>query len=233
MRVLVIDIGGSHTKLAIGESDERAEIESTEGMAPQSLFPRIHAATDHWEYEVVSIGYPGRVGPDGPTKEPGNLGNGWVGFNFEAALGKSVRVVNDAVLQALGAYHDGRMLFLGLGTGLGSALVSERVVVPLELGELPYESDHTLFEILGEEGFERLGKSVWQQFVREVTVALREVFLADYVVLGGGRASLVDPLPPHTRRGSNDDAIKGGTRLWREMVEPHDRRPSPFWRVVV
>jgi polyphosphate glucokinase len=233
MRVLVIDIGGSHTKLAIAESATRMQFDSTEEMSPHVLFPRILAETQGWKYDVVSIGYPGRVGPDGPTMEPGNLGEGWVGFDFAAAMGKPVRVMNDAVLQALGAYDGGRMLFLGLGTGLGSALVTERVVVPLELGELPYEGGRTLFEILGQDGFDRQGQSVWQQFVRDVAGAMRRAFLADYVVLGGGRAALVDPLPPHTRRGGNDDAIEGGSRLWREVVEPHDREPSPFWRVVL
>jgi polyphosphate glucokinase len=140
--------------------------------------------------------------------------------------------VNDAVMQALGGYDGGRMLFLGLGTGLGSALVTEHVVVPLELGSLPYGDNETMAGHLGREGLERLGHPAWLDALTGITAILRQAFVADYIILGGGNAQRVDPLPPHTRRGGNDDAFVGGFRLWEEFVEPHDRRPEAVWRVV-
>ena len=164
--------------------------------------------------------------------QPGNLGRGWVGFDFTRMFGRPVRVVNDAVLQAIGAYKEGRMLFLGLGTGLASERVTERVIVPLELGELPDWSGRPLSDRLGRQGLEREGQASWQRAVVDICNVLRRAFLADYVVLGGGNAARVDPLPPEARRGGNDDAFRGGYRLWREVIEPHDHEPSAFWRVV-
>jgi polyphosphate glucokinase len=231
MIVLVVDIGGSHTKLALAESDMGTRFDSTPEMNPSALLRQLEGHTVGWQYDVVSIGYPGRVGANGPTVEPGNLGDGWVGFDFAAALGKPVRIVNDAVLQALGAYVRGRMLFLGFGTGIGSALVTEHVAVPLELGELPYRGG-SLVDSLGRKGLARLGEQEWRQRVFEVVPAMRGAFLADDVVLGGGHAELLKPAPPGTRRGGNADAIQGGARLWHELVEPHDRQPSTAWRVV-
>jgi polyphosphate glucokinase len=143
-----------------------------------------------------------------------------------------VRVVNDAVMQALGAYDSGRMLFLGLGTGVGSALITEHVLIPLELGSLPHMRGGTLVEHLGRAARKRDGAAAWQGAVAEITPVLRQAFSADYVVLGGGNARKVDPLPPLTRRGSNEDAITGGFRLWEEVVEPHDRQAERVWRVV-
>lgn len=232
VQVLVIDIGGTHVKLALPGREERARFDSSADLTPQKLVRRIGAELEAWSYEVVSIGYPGRVDADGPIEEPGNLGDGWVSFDFAGAFGKPVRIVNDAVMQALGAFEGRRMLFLGLGTGVGSALVTEQVVVPLELGELPYPPGDTLTHSLGRRACEHLGPSRWQQIVAEVVPALRRAFAADYVVLGGGLAADVDPLPPETRRGGNEDAVVGGERLWREIIEPHDDRPSSFWRVV-
>jgi predicted NBD/HSP70 family sugar kinase len=232
MNILVIDIGGSHIKAALGGTNQRVRFDSTREMTPQQAMDRVREKTTGWGYDAVSIGYPGRVAADGPVAEPPNLGNGWISFNFEAALQKPVRLVNDAVLQALGAYDGGRMLFLGLGTGLGSALVTEHVVVPLELGELPYQDGGRLVDHLGRKGLERVGHEPWQQKLVEVVGGLRRAFLVDYVVLGGGNAERVDQLPPDTRCGGNEDAIEGGVRIWREMVEPHDRQPSAFWRIV-
>jgi polyphosphate glucokinase len=232
VRVLVIDIGGSHLKLALAGRSERARFDSSPDLTPTELVRRIVGELEEWSYDVVSIGYPGRVDAGGPTQEPGNLGTGWVSFDFEKAFGKPVRIVNDAVMQALGAFDGGRMLFLGLGTGVGSALVTEHVVVPLELGELPYPTGGTLTRSLGRQAFEERGAGRWQQVIAEVVPALRRAFAADYVVLGGGLAAHVDPLPPRTRRGQNDDAVIGGERLWREIIEPHDQGPSSFWRVV-
>jgi polyphosphate glucokinase len=231
MRVLVVDVGGSHVKVAVADSALRATIDSSDDMTPQGLIDRLTPSIGDWAYEVVSIGYPGHVDSSGPVKEPGNLGSGWVGFDYAAAFGKPVRLVNDAVMQALGAYHGGRMLFLGLGTGLGSALVSDRVIVPLELGELRYQ-DQSLMDTVGRKGLERLGEAKWREAVLDVAPALRRALLADYLVLGGGNAARVGPLPEHTECGGNEDAIEGGQRLWRDDVEHIDAASSPFWRVV-
>jgi polyphosphate glucokinase len=232
VNVLVVDIGGSYVKFAVAGTPKETQFDSTVDMTPGQMLGRITRETQTWQFDVVSIGYPGRVGPHGPIDEPGNLGAGWVGFSFAEGFGKPVRIVNDAVLQALGAYDGGRMLFLGLGTGVGSALITEHVAVPLELGDLPYGHNGTLVDTLGRDGLERIGLARWRETVLDVTPALRRAFLADYVVLGGGNAAHVETLPGSTRCGGNEDAIEGGLRLWREIVEPHDKQPSPFWRVV-
>jgi polyphosphate glucokinase len=231
MRVLVIDIGGTHTKLAVADTSARLQFDSPAKMDPQELVRRVHEHTEAWAYDVIAMGYPGRVSAAGPTTEPGNLGTGWVGFDFAAAFNAPVRIVNDAILQALGAYQGGRMLFLGFGTGVGSALVTEQVAVPLELGELPYRSG-SLADSLGRQGFARLGQDAWRDIVLDVTPTLRRAFLADDVVIGGGHSELVHPPPPGIRCGGNEDAIEGGARLWTEIVEPHDVHSSPRWRVV-
>lgn len=231
MRVLVIDIGGSHVKAACADSGARTRLDSSGDMGPDAMIARLTPLVADWPFDAVSIGYPGEVGPSGPVKDPGNLGTGWVGFDFQAAFGKPVRIVNDAVMQALGAYHGGRMLFLGLGTGLGSALISERVAVPLELGELRY-GDGTLGDTVGRAGRERLGDARWHAAILDVVPSLRRALLADYVVLGGGHAADVDPLPDDTECGGNEDAVEGGHRLWRDAVNPIDSTDAPFWRVV-
>jgi polyphosphate glucokinase len=231
MQVLVIDIGGTHIKAALAGSDVRTRIESSADMGPKEMLGLLQPVLTAWAFDVVSIGYPGEVGQAGPGKDPGNLGTGWVDFDFQAALGRPVRLVNDAVMQALGAYHGGRMLFLGLGTGLGSVLISERVAVPLELGELRYH-DGSLGDTLGRTGLERLGHARWYDAVVDVVPALKRAFLADYVVLGGGHAAGVDPLPEGTECGGNEDAVEGGHRLWRDAVNPIDSTEAPFWQVV-
>jgi polyphosphate glucokinase len=193
---------------------------------------RVRDRTAAWEFDVVSIGYPGGTGPEGPTEDAGNLGPGWRGFDFAAAFARPVRVVNDAAMQALGAYDGGRMLFLGLGTGLGSTLIADRVIIRLELGCLLHPEGGTLADRLGKEGLERMGTQAWTASVHDICGQLRLACAADYVVLGGGNAEILDPLPPKTRRGSNDDAFAGGVRLWEEWVELHDAPPSNVWRVV-
>lgn len=230
MRVLVIDVGGSHVKLAVANTDNRHQFDSGPALTPDAVVDEVVRLA--WDFDVVSLGYPGQVDARGPCAEPGNLGDGWVGYDFSRALGKPVRVINDAAMQALGAYEGGRMLFIGLGTGIGSTLVTERVVVPLELGELPIGAEGTLFDTLGRKGLERDGPDRWQQRVQQVVPMLKRVFAAEYVVLGGGNAARVDPLPAHARRGGNDDARVGGDRLWSEFVQPHEQSASPFWRVV-
>lgn len=231
MRVLVVDIGGSHIKAALAGSEARARIASTDDMGPEEMLGQLQPLLTDWQFDVVSIGYPGEVGQGGPRKDPGNLGTGWVDFDFQAAFGKPVRLVNDAVMQALGAYHGGRMLFLGLGTGLGSVLIGERVAVPLELGELRYHGG-SLGDTLGRAGLERFGQARWYDAVVDVVPALKRAFLADYVVLGGGHAAEVDPLPEGAECGRNEDAVEGGHRLWRDAVEPIDSTDAPFWQVV-
>jgi polyphosphate glucokinase len=230
--VLVIDVGGSHVKLAATNASEPRRFDSHPEMTPEQLVAHVREMTADWTYDVISLGSPGAVDARGPRAEPGNLGSGWVRFDFERAFEKPVRVVNDAVMQALGGYDGGRMLFLGLGTGLGSALITEHVVIPLELGSLPFGNGETMADHVGADGRERLGDRDWITAVGEIVALLREAMSADYVLLGGGNTEHIDPLPPDTRRGSNDDAIAGGVRLWEEMVEPHDRRPPRVWRVV-
>jgi predicted NBD/HSP70 family sugar kinase len=232
LNVLVIDIGGSRVKLFASASRETASSKSGNRFGPDDLVRVVRQFAAAWEYDVVSIGYPGATGPHGATADPGNLGGGWVGYDFEQALGRPVRVVNDAAMQALGAYDGGRMLFLGLGTGLGSTLIAERVLIPLELGCLLHHSGETFGDYLGKSGLARVGLGAWREAVAEACEQLRLACAADYVVLGGGNASLVDPLPEHARRGGNEDAFAGGVRLWEEWVEHHDAPPSHIWRVV-
>ncbi|MBN9521023.1 ROK family protein [bacterium] len=232
MNILVVDVGGSQVKLhATGQPAPR-RFESGRSLTPAALVEDVRRRTADWPHEAVSLGYPGAVGPDGPEAEPGNLGDGWVGFDFAEAFGRPVRVVNDAAMQALGAYTGGRMLFLGLGTGLGSALVTDRVVIPLELGTLPYGRRQTWADRLGRRGLKRYGEAAWLTTVTRVVEHVREAMKADYVVLGGGNAKRVRPLPPHTRRGGNEDAFAGGFRLWEEEVDPHRYHTEAAWRVV-
>jgi polyphosphate glucokinase len=232
MDVLVIDIGGSHVKFSVKKEDSR-RFGSGDRLSPAMLVEQVRQHTPDWTYDVISLGFPGVVGPDGPKAEPGNLGDGWIGFDFAQAFGKPVRVVNDAVLQALGAYEGGRMLFLGLGTGLGSALVTEHVVIPLELGNLPFRDGETMAERLGRQGLEDHGHATWTADVEAACAVLQSAFAADYLVLGGGNVEKVESLPAGVRRGGNDDAFAGGFRLWEEMIEPHDREPHRAWRVVL
>jgi polyphosphate glucokinase len=232
MEVLVIDVGGTRVKVRTSGASETRKFTSGKTLTPRLLVDAVHQLTSDWEFDVVAIGYPGTVDQAGPTAEPGNLGPGWVGFDFAGAFGKPIRLVNDAVMQALGAYDSGRMLFLGLGTGVGSALVTEHVAVPLELGSLPHVRGGTIADHLGRAAMKTHGRTAWQAAVADIVPILRAAFLADYVVLGGGNARKTDPLPAHTRRGGNHDAIAGGFRLWEEIVEPHDRQSAPVWRVV-
>ena len=212
--ILVVDIGGTKVKiLATGQTEPR-KATSGKTFTPARLVEKVRDLAQGWTYEAVSIGYPGLVGTHGPRAEPGNLGSGWVGFDFAAAFGLPVKMVNDAAMQALGSYDGGRMLFLGLGTGLGSALITGNVIVPLELGRLMHDGDTTLGEVLGRKGMDRLGKGEWRNAVTKAVTALMGAFVADYVVIGGGNAKHVKDLPPGARRGHNLTAFRGGIRLW-------------------
>jgi polyphosphate glucokinase len=197
MKILVVDIGGTHVKLLATGQHEACRFDSDKGLTPDDLIREIHPRTEGWDYQAVSLGYPGLVTKDGPKAEPANLGPGWVGFDFAAALGKPVKLINDAAMQALGSYERGRMLFLGLGTAVGSALVVQKVLISLELGQLPFR-DAILVHYLSHEGLERYGLPQWRQAVAEAARVFKEAFVADYLVLGGGNAHAVDPMPEGT-----------------------------------
>jgi hypothetical protein len=212
--ILAIDIGGTKVKLLATGQTEPRKAPTGKSFTPAKLVETARALAHDWDYEAVSIGCPGLVGPLGPRSEPGNLGPGWVGFDFATAFGKPVKMVNDATMQALGSYEGGRMLFLGLGTGLGSTLISGHVVIPLELGRLFYDDKRTLGEVLGRRGLARLGKGQWRRAVHKAVSALMGAFIVDYIVLGGGNAKNLKELPPGCRRGHNLTAFRGGFRLW-------------------
>src|SRR5262245_55928217 len=219
--ILTVDIGGSNVKiLATGQTEPR-KYRSRKNLTPGKMEEVVQKVSQGWDYQAISIGYPGLVGDHGPSSEPGNLGHGWVGFDFPSALGYPVRIINDAAMQALGSYEGGRMLFLGLGTGLGSALITGQIIITLELGQLIYEGKKTLGEMLGRQGMKRSGKTVWRQTVIDVVPALMKALLADSVVLGGGNAKNMKELPHGVRLGHNLTAFRGGFRLWNiEIIQP-------------
>ena len=214
MKILVIDIGGSKVKVLASGQYEPRRAPSGRGFTPVQMVAEVQELVKDWEYDAVSIGYPGLVGDDGPRAEPGNLGPGWVGFNLAAAFDRPVRVMNDAAMQALGSYDGGRMLYVGLGTGLGSALIAEKVVVPLELGRLMVGERTLLWELMGNRGLKRLGKRVWRRKTANMIISLKEAMNADYVVIGGGNAKRLRVLPHGTRLGHNLAAFRGGYRMW-------------------
>jgi predicted NBD/HSP70 family sugar kinase len=183
-------------------------------MTPNEMVASVKQASSEWKYSRISIGYPGPVLHGKPVSEPSNLGTGWVGFDFEKAFGLPVRLVNDAAMQAIGSYQGGRMLFLGLGTGLGSALIVDGVLQPMELAHLPYKKGRTYEDYIGRHGLKRLGEKKWQHHVADVATKLKTALEADYVVLGGGNAKLLEVLPPGARLGSNKNALIGGADLW-------------------
>ena len=214
--VLVIDVGGTHIKVGASDRKEVVKIESGAAMTPALMVPAVKKATAGWKYDVIAIGYPGPVLHGRPVAEPHNLGVGWVGFDFQKAFGKPVKLVNDAAMQALGSYEGGRMLFLGLGTGLGSALIVDGYLEPLELAHLPYKKGRTYEDYIGLRGLERLGKKRWARHVFDVVEKLKAALEADYVVLGGGNVKLLSDLPPGARLGENSNAQKGGVRLFQQ-----------------
>lgn len=217
MKVLVIDIGGSHVKLLSTGRRKPVKLPSGGDLTPREMVRAVKAATTDWSYDAVSIGYPGPVVQNRPSREPVNLGDGWVRYNYERAFGVPVRIINDAAMQALGSYEGGRMLFLGLGTGLGNALVRDGMVIPLEMAHLPY-LDGTYEDYLGEAGMKRLGPKKWLKHLENVLELFLAALVADYAVLGGGNVRFVEDLPPNTRRGSNLHAFRGGFRLWTKGV---------------
>jgi polyphosphate glucokinase len=218
MHVLVVDVGGSHVKiLATGQSTP-IRIPSGPDMTAAVMVRQVRAAAKAWTYEAVSIGYPGAVLHGKPVAEPRNLGAGWVGFNFKRAFGCPVKVINDAAMQAWGSYKGGRMLFLGLGTGLGSAMIIDGVLEPMELAHLPYKKGRTYEEYVGKAGLKRLGKKEWRRTVADVLKRLKTALEVNDVVVGGGNAKLLKTLPPGIRVGRNANAFIGGYHLWKTNV---------------
>ncbi|MEP6491793.1 MAG: ROK family protein [bacterium] len=214
-RVLVVDVGGTHIKVLASRKTTPIKIDSGPDMTAAKMVSAVKAATVGWKYSVVTIGYPGTVVKGRPSREPHNLGGGWRRFDFARAFGCPVRVINDAAMQALGGYDGGKMLFLGLGTGLGSAMIVDGVVIPLELAHLPYRKGYTYEEYVGAAGLERLGKKRWRQHVAIVVELLRAALGTDDLVIGGGNARILRELPTGTRLGSNANAFLGGYRVWK------------------
>ncbi len=214
MNVLAVDVGGTHVKiLATGRSEHR-QFPSGPGMTAQAMVAGVKALAGDWGYDAVAIGYPGPVLHDHPVAEPHNLGTGWVGFDYQAAFERPVKIVNDAAMQALGSYKGGTMLFLGLGTGLGSTLIKDGLIAPMELGHLPYRKA-TYEDYVGARGLERLGKKKWRKRVEDVVVRLVGALEPDDVVLGGGNVRLLKTLPAGCRAGDNANAFLGAFRLWQ------------------
>jgi len=214
MKTLVIDIGGSHVKLLASGESERRRMDSSPDLSPGAMVGGVCKLAEDWLWERVSIGYPGVVCHDRPLTEPAHLGDGWVGFDYPGAFGKPVRMLNDAAMQALGSYRGGRMLFLGLGTGLGSAMIVDGDVQPLELGHLPYKKGRTFEDYVGKRGLARLGKKRWRSAVDDVVERLQHAMRPDYTVLGGGNVKLLEELPEGVERGDNSLAFQGGFLLW-------------------
>jgi len=213
MKVLAIDVGGTHVKVLLSGQDTPRKFDSGPTLTPTGFVKEVKEITQDWKYDAVAIGYPGPVLRNRPIAEPHNLGPGWVAFPFDRAFGRPVKVMNDAAMQALGSYKKGRMLFLGLGTGLGTALIVDGIVEPLELGHLPYKKG-TYEDYVGLRGLEKRGKKKWRKHVMDVVEKLKAALEPDEVVLGGGNAKMLKELPPQCRMGDNLNAFLGGFRLW-------------------
>jgi polyphosphate glucokinase len=224
--VLVIDVGGTHVKVLATGQDAKREFVSGPTLTPKRMVASVRKLVADWKYDVLSIGYPGPVNRGRPIVEPWNLGKGWVGFNFAAAFKRPVKVVNDAAMQALGSYKRGKMLFLGLGTGLGSALVVDGAVEPLELAHLPY-GKATFEYYVGAQGLKKYGKKKWRRYVADVVEHLSAALEPDDVVLGGGNVHKLKKLPPGSRAGDNTCAFRGGFRLWEKAGGATRARRQP------
>jgi len=216
MQVLVVDVGGNHVKFLVTGQDTPREFDSGPSMTAEEMVSRVRKASEDWKYEGISIGYPGVVLHGKPVLEPHNLGPGWVGFDFRAAFGCPVKLINDAAMQALGSYQGGKMLFLGLGTGLGSAMIVDGIVEPMELGHLPYKKA-TFEAYVGLRGLKRVGIRKWRHYVEDVVARLIAALEPDDVVLGGGNVHKLSGLPPGCRAGENANAFRGGFRLWENV----------------
>jgi len=222
MKILVADVGGTQVKLLATGHREPRKFVSGPTLTPEQMVSGIKRLVSDWEYDAVSMGYPGPVIGGRPVSDPRNLGSGWVGFDFAAAFGCPVKIVNDAAMQAIGSYRSGKMLFLGLGTGLGAAIVAEGIVEPMEIGHLPYKKG-TFEDYAGLRGLERKGKKRWRRHVADIVARLIAALEPEDTVIGGGNVKKLKELPPGCRAGQNTNAFKGGFRLW-DMPEPHPWR---------
>ncbi len=239
-RILVIDVGGTNVKMLVSGESEPRKFPSGKELTPARLVAEVKKIAGDWRFDAISLGFPGIVGRTGPVCEPGNLGQGWVGYDFAVAFECPVKIVNDAAMQALGSYEGGRMLFLGLGTGLGGAFIAEQTIIPFELGQLPWRRDaETLGQALSTRGLEKMGGRAWREAVEHVASRLMKAFLVDYVVIGGGNAKKLKELPHGLRLGHNQTAFRGGFRLWdvddipvlSTEMRPQARPPAK-WRLL-
>ncbi len=226
-KTLVVDIGGTRVKLMMQRSKHRT-FDSGPRMRPKDFVKQLKHTTPDWKFDNISIGFPAPILDGRIIRNPKHLGKGWLDFNFRKSLGKPVQVINDAAMQALGSYHGGRMLFLGLGTGLGSALLLENLLFPLELGDLPYRRRDIIENFLGIPGIKRLGLKPWKREVIFAVRQLKRAFIADYVVLGGGNVHRFNRLPHGVERGKNENAFLGGLRLWEKNRRTGERK----WRII-
>jgi polyphosphate glucokinase len=224
-KVLVVDVGGTHVKV-YATGHRPAKIDSGPAMTPKKMVEAVLRVVNGWQYDVVSLGYAGPVLDGKPLRDPANLGLGWVGFDFQKAFGCPVRIINDAAMQALGSYRGGRMLFLGLGTGLGSALIIDGALEPMELAHLPYKHEKTFEDYVGAAALKRRGKKKWIKDLFEVVAQLKNALQVEYVVLGGGNSRKITTLPPNTYLGDNENAREGGLRLW-SMEREAGQSPQP------
>ncbi|MDX8453556.1 ROK family protein [Mesorhizobium sp. VK9D] len=216
--VLTIDVGGSHVKILTSAGGEMRRTASGPNLTPDQVVASVKKLAEDLEYDVISMGYPGPVRDNKPSLDPFNLGKGWNGYDFTAAFGKPVKLVNDALMQAIGSYDGGRMLFLGLGTGLGAAMIIKNVGQPMELAHLPYKKGASFEDYVGERGLIKRGKKKWRRYVFDVVDRLRAALQPDYIVIGGGNVDKLDELPEKSRRGDNTRAFAGGFRLWRDKA---------------
>jgi polyphosphate glucokinase len=212
--VLVVDVGGSHVKCLVSGQTEPRQFDSWSEMSAAQMVDRVFALVKDWTFDRVSVGFPGAVTGNRPATEPHNLGHGWQGFDFEAAFQRPTLVINDSALQAYGAYRGGKMLFLGLGTGLGTTMIADDVIIPMELAHLPYKNDSTYEDRVGKRGLEKSGETQWRREVDEIVKLFRRALLPDYIVLGGGNARRIKDSPPYVSLVSNHAAFYGGIRLW-------------------
>jgi polyphosphate glucokinase len=215
MTILAIDLGGTHVKVLASDQTEPRKVDSGPSLTPSQLVEKVKGLTADWSYDTIAMGYPGLVKRNRIAAEPRNLGHGWVDFDFDQAFGLPVKLINDAAMQALGGYEGGRMLFLGLGTGLGSAMIVDGQIVPMELGHLPYRKGQTYEDYVGAAGLKRLGEEKWRKHVWAVVELFRAALEPDTVVVGGGNAARLTQLPPGVRLGQNANAFAGGFRLWQ------------------
>lgn len=218
-QILVIDVGGTHVKACVSGNHEERKIVSGPAMTAARMVRDVKRLVKDWKYDAISIGYPGMVIHGRPVHEPHNLGGGWVRFNFAKAFGRPVKVINDAAMQALGSYKGGCMLFLGFGTGLGSAMIMDGILEPMELAHLPYKNGKTYEDYVGDRALNRLGKKKWRSCVADVVSRLKDALEADYVILGGGNSRHLKDLPHGVELGDNRNAFIGGMRLWKEETK--------------